>query len=94
MTNNTETDIDTDTDTRIHSVRVHDVVQITDERPGLKGAFFLVTEVRSWGAQGFIHHVASFEESHMIFLRLRWDQFEVIGRAVLVSEDQETDGEQ
>lgn len=61
-----------------------DIVQITDERPGLLGAFLLITEVKSWGAQGFVHHVASFDESRQIYLRLEHDKFERVGRAVLV----------
>lgn len=61
-----------------------DIVQITDERPGLLGAFLLITEVKSWGVQGFIHHVASFDESRQIYLRLEHGKFERVGRAVLV----------
>ena len=64
-----------------------DVVQITDERPGIRGALLLVEEVRTWGVQGFIHHVNTFEESSRIYLRLEHHQFERIGRAVLAPID-------
>lgn len=63
-----------------------DVVQITDERLGLVGAFLLVDEVRSWGVQGFVHHVKSFEEARQIWLRLESGRFERVGRAALAPE--------
>ena len=63
-----------------------DVVQITDERRGLVGAFLLVDEVRSWGVQGFVHHVESFEEARQIWLRLEFGKFERVGRAALAAE--------
>ena len=63
-----------------------DVVQIVDEtRKGLLGAFVLVTEVKSWGVQGFVHAVQSFDDAAQIYLRLNWEQFEKVGTAVLVS---------
>lgn len=61
-----------------------DIVQITDERPGLVGAFVLAEDVKAWGIQGFVHSVTSFDESTRIYLRLTYDQFERVGRAVLV----------
>lgn len=64
-----------------------DLVQITQERKGLLGAILLVTEVKTWGVQGFIHHVNSFQESSEIYLRLTHGQFERVGRAVLVPAD-------
>ncbi len=64
-----------------------DIVQITDERPGLVGALLLVEEVKGWGVQGFIHHVASFDESTRIYLRLEHGRFERIGHAVLIPAD-------
>lgn len=65
-----------------------DIVQINDqERPGLIGALLLVEEVRAWGVQGFIHHINTFNEATRIYLRLKHDQFERVGRAVLVPAD-------
>lgn len=63
-----------------------DVVQITDERIGLVGAFVMVDEVRSWGVQGFVHHIESFEEARQIWLRLEHGRFERVGRAALAPE--------
>ena len=64
-----------------------DIVQIIQERPGLVGALLLVEEVKPWGVQGFIHNVASFEESDRIYLRLTWESVERIGAAVMVPGD-------
>lgn len=51
-----------DQENNVTELRPGDIVQITDERPGLLGALLMVDEVKSWGIQGFIHHVNSFEE--------------------------------
>lgn len=64
-----------------------DIVQITESRKGLIGAFVLVEEVKTWGVQGFIHHVASFNESKRTYLRLSNNEFERVGRAVLLPKD-------
>lgn len=65
-----------------------DIVQINEqERPGLIGALLLVEEVRAWGVQGFVHHVNTFNEATRIYLRLNRNQFERVGRAVLVPSD-------
>lgn len=64
-----------------------DVVQITDERPGIVGAFLMVDEVKPWGVTGFIHTVKTFEESTRIYLRLQTGCFERLGRAVMMPAD-------
>ncbi|MFA5608500.1 MAG: hypothetical protein WDA07_15245 [Leucobacter sp.] len=74
-------------------LRPGDIVQITDERPGLLGALLMVEEVKPWGVQGFIHHVTSFEESTRIYLRLEHGRFERIGAAVMVPADVGADDE-
>ena len=71
----------------VSELRVGDIVQVTDERPGLLGALLMVEEVKAWGVQGYIHHVASFEESARIYLRLEHHRFERVGRAVLIPAD-------
>lgn len=62
-------------------------MQITDERPGLLGAFLLVDEVKAWGVQGFIHSVQSFDASAQIWLRLSHGKFERVGRAAITPEE-------
>lgn len=62
-----------------------DVFQINENgRPGLIGAFIMATEIRSWGIQGFVHHVKTFDEHASIFLRPGWADVEFIGRAVMM----------
>ena len=73
-------------------IKPGDIVQIVDERLGLVGAFVLVDEVKSFGIQGFIFNVVSFEESNQIWLRLNWGQIERVGRATIVPFDPESDG--
>lgn len=64
-----------------------DVFQITEvppERIGWLGAFVLATEVKSWGIQGFVHHIGSHEVPGQAFIRLKWADIEYIGRAKLL----------
>lgn len=69
-----------------------DVVQIVDtSRVGLTGAFVLVDEVKSWGVQGFVHQVESFDEAKQIWLRLNWYQIERVGQAAMVLDDTTTE---
>lgn len=70
-------------------LRPGDIVQITNERPGLVGAFLLVTEAKTWGVQGFVHNVTTFTDADRIYLRLKHGQYEYIGRAHLVPADLE-----
>jgi hypothetical protein len=64
-----------------------DVVQVTDERTGIVGAFMMVEEVKPWGIQGFIHHIDTFENARRLYLRLEHGRFERIGRAALIPAD-------
>jgi hypothetical protein len=71
---------------------IGDVVQIneTDSRPGWRGAFVMVTEVRSWGIQGFVHHIETHEKSGFAYTRQEWDTIDFIGRAVLLPQSELT----
>lgn len=69
------------------AVEVGDVVQITNERPGLVGAFLYVEEMHSWGAEGFVHQVDGFENSARISLRLKTGTFQRVGKAPLQEEE-------
>jgi len=62
-----------------------DVFQINEVhgRSGWIGAFVLATDIRNWGIQGYVHHVKTHEESAFAFIRLRWDEIDYIGHAVL-----------
>lgn len=66
------------------------VVQITDDTPGRKGwygAFLLVTEVKPWGVQGFVHCIQSHDVMTAAYVRLPHGKFELIGQAKLMHEE-------
>jgi len=69
-------------------IHVGEVVQINENiglyRAGWMGAFLLVEEVYSWGVQGFVHVINTHEESSRAYIRLTNEQFDLIGKAVLV----------
>ena len=69
-----------------NAVRPGDVVQINEQFKGAGwvGAFVLVTEVKTWGVQGFVHHVKSHDTSESAFIRLNWEQVDFVGHAGLV----------
>jgi hypothetical protein len=70
-------------------VKAGDVVQILDVhgREGWVGAFVLVTEVKEWGVQGFVHVVQTHESCASAYIRLIWDHIEWIGPAEMVKPD-------
>jgi len=69
--------------------RPGDVFQIIEEhgRKGWIGAFVLAEEIRSWGIQGYVHHIKTHEEMACIYIRLPWKDIEYIGNAILVPEE-------
>lgn len=71
------------------------VVQLNERAsaPCYVGCFLLVSEVRSWGVQGFIAtpHERG-EPASNIWLRPAWDAIEYIGQAVMVPAAEEQDG--
>lgn len=67
-------------------IKVGDVVQIneTHGRKGWIGAFVLVTEVKTFGIQGFVHVIETHEVAAQAFIRLNWADIDLIGAAKLV----------
>lgn len=67
-----------------------DVFQINEKhgRAGWIGAFVLATEIKSWGIQGFVAHVATHEEQRRAYIRLKWEQVDYVGHAPLVPADE------
>lgn len=65
-----------------------DVFQITEAhgRQGWIGAFVLATEIKTWGIQGFVVHVQTHDEQSKAYIRLKWEEIEYIGHAVLIPE--------
>lgn len=58
-----------------------DVVQISPETHEVErfgGCFMVVTEPKSWGAQGYVKNAGS---AGLFFMRVKWSDMEFIGRA-------------
>ena len=65
-------------------IEVGDVVQIApDSDSSFRGCFMLVTEVKSWGAQGFVAMPqARGELPGEAYFRCKWAEMERIGKAM------------
>lgn len=66
------------------NVEVRDVVQITDESHHWFGALIIVSEIKSFGVQGFApipHNDGS--GTGQAYIRLETGKFERVGKAVL-----------
>ena len=70
-------------------VRVNDVVQIVPDHKW-SGCFVLVTEVKSWGVQGFIQ----VPMEGQAYIRLQHDEFELVGTAPFIFERNITEEEE
>ncbi len=65
-------------------LEVGDVVQISPDLENcfFRGAFMMVTEPKSWGAQGFIAMPESREDMPgRAYFRCKWEDMEMVGRA-------------
>lgn len=71
--------------------KVGDVFQIKPEhgRAGWIGAFVLATEIKSWGIQGFVAHVATHATQSRAYIRLKWEEIEFVGSAPFVPGDEQ-----
>jgi hypothetical protein len=71
-------------------VEVGDVVQVVEAhgRMGWVGALVIVTEVKSFGVQGFVHSIKSHDEAARIYIRLAWKDIERVGSAALIPADE------
>ena len=67
-----------------------DVVQINEHhaRQGWTGAFVLVSEVKSWGVQGFVHMIQTHDKMARAYIRLPFEDVDRVGRAALVPRDE------
>jgi hypothetical protein len=57
-------------------------------RKGWVGAFVMCTDRKSWGIQGFVHHVVSHDTSSRAYIRLDWKDIDYIGVAELIPADE------
>lgn len=72
------------------TLKIGDVVQISPELKNcfFCGCFMMVTEPKSWGAQGFIAMPQGREElPGRAYFRCKWEEMEFIGHAVWVPQD-------
>lgn len=68
-------------------ITVHDIVQITDATHPWFPCLLVVSEVKSWGVQAFACVPKSNDGSAppgQAYNRLRWDQVEHVGTAVII----------
>lgn len=68
-------------------LKVGDVVQIAPHGPGVRpgwwGCLMVVTEPKSWGAQGYVLHTTDLStQPARAFVRVPHEAMELIGRAV------------
>ena len=77
-------------------LRPGDIVQLSPETCGNKafcGCLMVVTEPKSWGAQGYVQGLGD-DREHMggqAYYRARWDEMEPTGGATVWEIDREED---
>lgn len=72
------------------NIRPGDVFQITNVETvsnGWIGAFVMAETVSNWGIQGFVHGIKNRDISERLYIRLNWNEIELIGHATLVPSD-------
>lgn len=68
-------------------IQVGSVVQISPEKEsGVEACFLQVTELYSWGVQGFVA-IPSAEGVKGAYYRAKWDEIRLIGQATWMPED-------
>jgi hypothetical protein len=68
------------------AVRENDIIQITDPENKWFPCLLVVSEVKSWGIQGYITIPNNTEEPNgTAYYRIENGKFEVVGRAVMVT---------
>lgn len=64
-----------------NKINIDDIVQLTETHKW-RGALVQVTEIKSFGIQGFIF-MPGYGDA---FIRAKHDEFEVVGRAIITRE--------
>ena len=67
-------------------LKIHDIVQITDKDHHWFPALVIVTEVKSFGCQGFMTVVRNNDtdtQNWPAYIRLRSESYEIVGHAVI-----------
>lgn len=72
-----------------------DIFQIIEKhgRAGWIGALIIATEIKSWGIQGFAPHILTHDQQRRLYIHLKWEDIEWVGRAVLVPSDETKAGD-
>ena len=73
-----------------NNVKKNDVIQINErfKETGWIGCLMIVDEVKSWGVQAYLHVPMQGDA----YLRLKHEEYDVIGKAALVAKEDEEDG--
>ena len=73
-----------------NNVKKNDVIQINEKFKGTGwiGCLMIVDEVKSWGVQAYLHVPMQGDA----YLRLKHEDYDVIGKAALVAKEDEEDG--
>ena len=73
-------------------IKPGDIVQITDESHHWYPALLVVTEDKGWGVLAYTVMVDNTQNPNgQAFIRLKNEAFERVGRAVIVSKEEEED---
>lgn len=78
-------------------LREDDVVQLSPDavgNPMFTGCMMVVTEPKPWGAQGYVQALGeNGQPGGLAYYRARWDEMELVGRAVWVRAPDEPDND-
>ena len=73
----------------MHTIQVGDIVQldpVTTTNPMFRGCMMVITEVKSWGVQGYVQAIGTREQiGGQAYYRAVNDTFERCGKAVWVA---------
>jgi len=73
-------------------IQIYDVVQITPEKPGyFRGCFMVVTEVKTWGVQGFVAVPRREGIPLQAYYRAEWSDIEHIGASAWAPKERTKD---
>ena len=72
-------------------MEVGDIIQITKEDHSWFGCLLMVSEVKSWGVQAFVAIPCRNDrrEVNHAYIRLNADEFELVGKAVMIPQGTE-----
>lgn len=74
------------------TLEIGDILQINTEHEGYPGFFLVVTEPKSWGAQGYLLHSRNFEAVRYqgrAFLRVKFEEVEYCGHVEWMEYDKD-----